>query len=322
MEQGKQDDVFGKKPQPGKEVPPAPPAEPVKQPEVIPPQTATASAAEVALAVLPGQDIKEIEMTVDVETKMLEVIRQRQKNKKELIKIAIQQTNEEDWILQGGKPYLEGTGAEKIAPIFGVRVTGIVRSIENGVDEDGTTVGMKWRRFRHDATGEIAVGNRVVYSLQGLFGSSWTKDDFFGKTKTGFKPLADIDMRDLEYKSYTDLMRVAVVRLVGLRSVTVDELKAAGLDLTKIKDVQRGAEFNDEEKKKQEEFLEIAKRMVGTDAAKIKSLTREMTSWKTQDGKDMGVDNITLKGGKQLDIALDKLKKKAESADREQGGGK
>jgi 5-deoxy-D-glucuronate isomerase len=98
----KQDDLFGKKPEPGKTAPPAPPAEPAKQPEVIPPQTVAASAAEVALVVAPGQDIKEIEMTVDVETKMLDVIRQRQKNKKELIKIAIQQTTgaEKMWILK------------------------------------------------------------------------------------------------------------------------------------------------------------------------------------------------------------------------------
>jgi hypothetical protein len=317
----KQDDLFGKKPEPGKTAPPAPPAEPAKQPEVIPPQTVAASAAEVALVVAPGQDIKEIEMTVDVETKMLDVIRQRQKNKKELIKIAIQQTNEEDWVLQGGKPYLEITGAEKIAPIFGVRITGIVRTVEDGVDVDGEHVGMKWKRFRHEGTGQIAVGNRVVYELQALFGSSWTKDDFFGKTKETFKPMADIDMRDLEYKSYSDLMRVAVVRLVGLRSVTVEELTIAGLNIEKIKDVQRGATVSAEDAAKQEELLKVVKGLVGTDDAKVKAAVKNFSGF-TKDGREIFKENATQLTGKWLENTLNKAKAEAANTDREGGGGR
>jgi hypothetical protein len=322
MVQGKQDEVFGKKPEPGKAAEPVKPpvvVEPVIQP--LKPEPTAVSVPEVALVVAPGQSIQEIEMSVDVETKMLEVIRQRQKNKKELIKIAIQQTNEEDWVLQGGKPYLEITGAEKIAPIFGVRITGIVRSIEEGVDADGDHVGMKWKRFRHEGTGQIAVGSRVVYELQGLFGSSSTKDDFFGKDKNGFKPIADIDMRDLEYKSYSDLMRVAVVRLVGLRSVTVDELTAAGLKIEKIKDVQRGAPVSDEDAKKQEELLKVIKGLVGTDDAKVRAAVKHFSIFVGNDKKEMFKDNATQLTGKWLDSTLKKAKAEAEKVD-EQGGGK
>jgi len=317
-EAGKED-VFNKKPEPAKTPAEPPKQEPKKETEPQGP----APAAETALTVSSGKELKEIEMSADLETKMLEVVRQRQKNKKELINIALQQTNKEDWVLQNGKPYLEITGAEKIAPIFGVRVRNITLKTEEGTDTIGP-----WRRFWYYGTGEIAMGDRVVYALEGLFGSSWTRDDFFGKKKEAdkngnkYKPLHEIDMRDLQYKAYSDLMRVAVVRLVGLRSVTLEELTAANIKIEDVANVKRGAEFSEEEKAKQQEFLQIAKRMVGTDQVKLKALTKEMTQYKSKkDGSLVFKEDITMCGGMNLDISLQNLKKKAEALDRENGGG-
>ena len=257
-----------------------------------------------------------IEMDVDTETWMLDVIEKRQANKKKLIQIAIRQTNEEDWVLQSGKPYLEITGAEKIAPIFSVRVKNIRYEREEGQDEEG-----KYIRLWYYGSGEIAPNGRSVYSLEELFGSSSTRDDFFGKFKDGkYKPISQIDIRDLRYKAYSDLMRVAVVRLLGLRSVTLEELSAAGLDTKKVTDVKRGVVVTPEDAKRHEEFQQIVKRIVGTDAVKVRELTKKLTIWKNNSGVEIFKENITELTGKSLEIALDKARREAENFDRQNGG--
>jgi hypothetical protein len=161
----------------------------------------------------------------------------------------------------------------------------------------------------------------VLYRLEGLFGSAWTRDDFFAKNKdNSYKSIDDIDERDLRYKAYSDLMRVAVVRLIGLRSVTIEELKTAKLKVENIKGIQRGVEVLPEDAKKHEEFLQIAKRIVGTDSAKLKAFTKKMTCWMNKEKQEIFKENITECVGKSLEISLDKARREAENFDRQNGG--
>jgi len=337
------DNLFNQKPQPQKAATPAPQPETQKatpapaaqqQAQEAPhtPEVAAAAAAkylestgntampvdQAAIARRTPEELSEIDMDVDTETRMLEIVRKRQHNKQELIKIAISQTNEEDWVLQGGKPYLEVTGAEKIAPIFSVSVKNIRYEKEIGMIEEGG----KYVRHWYFGDGELSPNGHTVYRLTDLFGSSWTHDDFFGKNKDGsWKGIYEIDERDLRYKAYSDLMRVAVVRLLGLRSVSLDQLKAAGLNLEKIQGVDRGYTVAPEDKAKQAELFQIIKGLVGTDSAKVKAKVKELTWFeKTENGKvtEMFKENYDQLSGKWLEATLSKARKLKEAM--ENGG--
>ena len=226
--------------------------------------------------------------------------------KKRLNKIALKQTNENDWVLQNGQPYLEITGAEKIAPVFGVKVIPSPECpiVEEGKDEDGS----KFVRYWYEGKGQIIKNGVVLYELEGLFGSASTRDSFFGQNKDGsLKDILDVNIRNVRYKAYSDFLRSAVVRLCGLRSVTFEELEDAGLKRDKIQDVKRGVEASPEDKKKQEELAQIARKLVGTDAAKLREFIKKLTYFKDGE-KELFKENADQLTGKWLDKTLDKAR--------------
>jgi len=343
QEQGQEQsgNIFDQKPQPQKTAP-APQPEPKK--ETLPPAAqpapavveqpteaqAAATAVEklmdasgmVAIQLKPdelarrtSEELLDVELDVDVESRLLEIIERRQNNKKKLIKIAIKQTNESDWIFQGEHLYLLGTGAEKIAPIFGVKIVNWRYLEEKGEDEQG-----KWIRLWYFGDGQIAPEGRVLYEMPEMFGSCWTRDDFFGKANGKYKSLSEIDMSDLRKKTRNDLTRNVLVRLVGLRSVTPAELTEAGLDVTKVKGIARGVEANDEDKKAQEELTQTIKKIVGTEPAAIRAKVKALTYFKDGD-KEMFKEEIKFLTGKWLASTLKKAKEEYAKAHPEAAAG-
>lgn len=257
-----------------------------------------------AAAKRAAEEIVESDPGEDVETKLLEIVERRQNNKKKLIAIALKQTNDEDWLLQGGKPYLEGTGAEKIAPIFGIQIVNWKFLKETGEDEQG-----KWIRLWYFADGQITAQGRVLYEMKEMLGSAWTRDEFFGKKNGVNRPISEIDMADLQKKARNDLNRNIVVRMVGLRSVTIEELKAAGIDIEKVKGIERGVTATDDEKKLQDELAQLVKKLVGTEPAKIREKVKALTQFTGEGGKLIFKEEIKYLTGKYLAGTLDKARK-------------
>jgi hypothetical protein len=131
-------------------------------------------------------------------------------------RVAIKLTNRHDWTDQGGKPYLQVSGAEKIARMFGI----------------------SWRIS--DPVCETAEGGHYAYTYKGYFslagatieaiGTRSSKDGFFKKygyengTKTEL-PASEIDRGDVKKSAYTNCIGNGITRLLGIRNLTYEDLK-------------------------------------------------------------------------------------------------
>ena len=143
---------------------------------------------------------------------------------------ALKITTELDWCLIGGTPYLQESGALKVARLFGISIQLIGKPLVE-VDPQG------YKTYTYKAR----------FIMQSSFieceGSRSASEDFFakaGKDKPLKKP-EEIDERDVKAAAYTNCLNNGVKRLIpGLRNIDIKTLEEAGLDTQKI----RGYTFN------------------------------------------------------------------------------
>lgn len=128
-------------------------------------------------------------------------------------KIAIKVTNSNDWVDQGGKPYLTWDGSRKIARAFGV-------SYEPPTIKEDRREDKKGEYIKFTCSGAVTYCGQVVHEI----GTASTRDSFFAKRKGKQLPLEDIDLTNIEKKSMTNWLNRAVKSLLGL-SFTWEEIK-------------------------------------------------------------------------------------------------
>lgn len=137
---------------------------------------------------------------------------------------ALKITNELDWVLIGGKPYLQESGTTKVARLFGISIQ-LIGAPTVEVDHDG------YKTYTYKAR----------FMLKDQFieceGSRSMKEDFFakaGKDKPLKKP-DEIDERDVKMAAYTNCLNNGIKRLIpNLRNIDVATLERAGLDVNRI----------------------------------------------------------------------------------------
>lgn len=137
---------------------------------------------------------------------------------------ALRITNELDWVLIGGKPYLQESGTTKVARLFGISIQ---------------LLGSPTVEF--DAEGYKTYTYKARFMLKDQFieceGSRGMKEDFFakaGKDKPLKKP-DEIDDRDVKMAAYTNCLNNGIKRLIpNLRNIDVETLERAGLDVSRI----------------------------------------------------------------------------------------
>lgn len=135
---------------------------------------------------------------------------------------ALKITNELDWVLIGGKPYLQESGATKVARLFGISIQLIGKPTVEFDNEGYKTYTYKARFMMKDQFIECE-------------GSRSMKDDFFARTKAGIKKPDEIDDRDVKMSAYTNCINNGIKRLIpNLRNIDVATLENAGLDVSRI----------------------------------------------------------------------------------------
>lgn len=155
---------------------------------------------------------------------------------KKIKKIALKMTNAEDWTDQQGKPYLEGSGSEKIAMPFAISWA-LLNDPLPEFEEDG--------HFTYTYRGKFSMGNRTIE----VDGSRSSRDGFFkkynydknekGETLKTEKPISQIIKRDVKMSSYTNLLGNGVTRILGIRNLTWEDLKEfAGITQDQVKAIQ------------------------------------------------------------------------------------
>lgn len=138
---------------------------------------------------------------------------------------ALKITSEYDWVLIGGNPYLQESGATKVARLFGISIQLIGAPTIEFDNEGYKTYTYKARFMLKDQFIECE-------------GSRGMKEDFFakqGKDKPLKKP-DEIDDRDVKMAAYTNCLNNGIKRLIpNLRNIDVSTLEKAGLDVSKIR---------------------------------------------------------------------------------------
>lgn len=136
---------------------------------------------------------------------------------------ALKITNELDWVLIGGKPYLQESGSTKVARLFGISIQLLGKPTVEA-DHEG------YKNFTYKA--RFSMKDNQFIECEG---SRSMKDDFFAKTKAGLKKPDEIDERDVKMAAYTNCLNNGIKRLIpNLRNIDTDTLERAGLDVGKI----------------------------------------------------------------------------------------
>lgn len=136
--------------------------------------------------------------------------------------LALRVTNHQDWTDQGGKPYLQVSGSEKVARLFGISWR---------LDEPA--------REEHD-------DGHYSYSIKGYFnmgaaeieivGTRSSKDPFF--SRNGKIPVSEIDRNDVKKGAITNCIGNGITRLLGIRNLTWDEVRSGGVNQSKVSKVE------------------------------------------------------------------------------------
>lgn len=177
------------------------------------------------------------------ETELVEKLERRMEQFKKFKVIALKMTEESDWADQNGKPYMMGSGAEKVARPFGISWK--ILKDEKIISKDDVGEFYYYIFF-----GEFRFGRETIE----VVGTCSSRDQFFakmkkidengkvvfekGKTVYELKPLSEIDETNIKKSAYTNMVVNGVTRIIGLRGISYDDLHAAGIDTSKITKVE------------------------------------------------------------------------------------
>lgn len=145
---------------------------------------------------------------------------------------AIKITTHYDWTLIGGKPYLQETGATKVARLFGINWKMVPGYPVKEYDE-----------------GYPSYTYRMVFTMGSAKieaeGVRSGKDEFFSGKADSRKSPDYIDDGDVRKSAYTNCLNNGIKRLLpGLRGLDVAVLEANGVDVRKL----RGYTFKEGQK--------------------------------------------------------------------------
>jgi len=137
-------------------------------------------------------------------------------------RVSLKLTNRHDWTDQGGKPYLQVSGAEKIARMFGIswKISG-----PDFEPQEGGHFAFTYKGYFSLAGASIEViGTRS--SKDGFFKKyDWSKKDTDGNNVKTELPPSEIDRGDVKKAAYTNCIGNGITRILGLRNMTYEDLE-------------------------------------------------------------------------------------------------
>ena len=142
---------------------------------------------------------------------------------KKIIRAALRITNHRDWVIIAGEPYLTASGAEKVARLFGISWYDMNIQEEEREDEKG-------KYYMYTCKAKFKLGEVEIEAV----GTCSTRNKFFYLAKGRVKELHEIDIPSVKKTAMTNCILNGVKRLLGLRNLTLEDLKSAGISIDKI----------------------------------------------------------------------------------------
>ncbi|MFA7520988.1 hypothetical protein [Shewanella sp.] len=233
--------------------------------------------------------------------------------------MAIRLLNKNDVSNQGGKPYIEKSGCDKIAAAFGVQLYDVEISRENITDDKG-------EYYLYTCSGKGQWNNHRESEI----GTCTSRDDFFGtfnySGEKKFKPISEVDVCDVKKKAFTNFANRIIKKLIGL-SFTWEELSdLSGGTITHDgvqsvsfgKGSKGGNTDSPETKKLRDECRAMLLKLNDGEAEAAKQMLVAETAFKGKDGNEIaGKDHISKLSEKQVGFLHKKLKKKVDEFEKE-----
>lgn len=211
---------------------------------------------------------------------------------------ALKATNKNDWVNEGGKPYLQESGSCKIARVFGVSYR--IGSPTKQLFPDG--------HYEFIYTGEFSLGGADISAT----GSRSSKGDFFVGKKDP-KPVSEIDEGDVRKAAYTNCIGRGVKELLGLGNLTWEEIETSGIkkaDCAGFEFDKSKQEMSGEAKDQRKEIGRMLLEMADNDKDTAKKLLTEFTAFIGKDGKEIaGKTKLEDLSEKAIPVTYGKIKK-------------
>jgi len=224
---------------------------------------------------------------------------------KRIKKAALAVTSIHDWTDQHGKPYLNASGAEKIARLFGISWR--IDEPEYIKEEDG--------HFSYVYKGYFSLGSITIEAI----GSRSSKDPFFSKSHEEAVPPSEIDRNDVRKAAYTNLLGNGITRLLGIRNLTWEDLKNSGIEQDKVSRVEyKKKEMKKDVKELRDQIESMLLEMAGGKKVEAAKLLMNFTSFVAKDGKEVkGKTSIARLSEKAIPVTYRKVKEEYEKWKKE-----
>jgi len=247
-------------------------------------------------------------ITIETVEDLISVAQKRMETVPRLIELALKVTNYRDWVDQSGNPYLTHSGAEKVARLFGVKISNINTTKDWTEDTKG-------KYYIYKTTGTVALPG-TIDSIEAI-GTCSQRDGFFAKAKGEWLDTIEIDETNILKASYSNFIVNGITHLLGLRNLVWEQVEKAGIDRKKVMkiDYQSGSQkvkktATPEEIKKQKKIWDwLMQITAGNDELARERLKLE-TGFQPKDGSDWveGKTDPKYLTGKWLNITHRKIK--------------
>lgn len=209
-------------------------------------------------------------------------------------KAALAVTNGQDWTDQSGKPYLQVSGAEKVARLFGISWRIDQPMLE--VDDD--------RHFSYTYKGYFSMGSAEIE----VIGTRSSKDPFF--SRGGTIPPTEIDRNDVKKAALTNCIGNGITRFLGIRNLSWDDLKGSSINQGNVTKVEyKQAEMSDEAKDQKSEIQKMILEMTDNDQEAAKDVLAQITEFTGKDGRQVpGKRSVSQLSEKMTPVAYKKVK--------------
>ena len=256
-------------------------------------------------------------ITISAIEDLISVARKRMETVPKLVEMSLRVTNYRDWTLQDGSPYLGHSGAEKVARLFGIKISGVGQTKEMTEDSEG-------RFYIYKTTGKVSLPGDMD-SIEAI-GTCSQRDSFFSKAQGQRKDSNQIDETNIMKASFSNFVVNGITHLLGLRNLTIEQLTDAGIDLSKVLQVgfKKGTQkidktLKEDSKKLRQRIDDMAIQMSGGDEEAKKKILKDNSKFtvKDEEGKDVErfIDDIkSLTSAKWIKSTYGRMKKDFQKA--------
>jgi hypothetical protein len=217
-----------------------------------------------------------------------------------------------DWVDMDGKPYLQGTGAERLRQKFGLTLSSPTVKREIREDSHGP-----YYRYRYECV--VSGPHAAPMTAVGLCSA---RDKFFAWRNNAWLPVDEVNENHIEMKAMNNMLVNAVTRALGLRGLSWEILQKAGIKKREVSSVEykgkteekgsdgRG-EMTAEKAEARQMILDIC---AAYEAQGQKKDPFEMCvqygTWKNKEGKTiLGKRTVQEMSNRAVSVMLDRIRK-------------